>query len=155
MIVTNLSVNHVTNPLGFDLGSRPTFSWVVEDATGTRATASRVVVTCDDMIVCDTGWADLDAKACALELDLMPRSRYAWTVSVRTDAGEEVTSEPAWFETAKLGEPWSAKWITCDYAEPRHPIFSRTVDVARMRPSPRASMPAASASTCPSLTASA
>ena len=129
MIVTNLAVNHIANPLGFDLGSRPTFSWIVEDAAGTKAVASRVVVTCDDMVVTDTGWADLDAKACALAMDLMPRTRYEWTVSVRTDAGEEAVSEPAWFETAKLGEPWSAAWVTCDYDEPRHPVFSREVSV--------------------------
>ncbi|MCR4870852.1 MAG: glycoside hydrolase family 78 protein [Atopobiaceae bacterium] len=125
MIITNLAVNHIANPLGYDLGAKPTFSWIVEESAGTIATASRVVVTCDGNVVTDTGWADLDAKACALSLDLMPRTRYAWTVSVRTDAGEEATSEPAWFETGKMAEPWAAQWLTCDYAEPRHPIFTR------------------------------
>lgn len=66
MIITNLAVNHIANLLGYDLGAKPTFSWIVEESAGTRAVASRVVVTCDDMVVTDTGWADLDAKACAL-----------------------------------------------------------------------------------------
>ena len=125
MIITNLAVNHIANPLGYDLGAKPTFSWIVEESAGTIATASRVVVTCDGNVVTDTGWADLDAKACALSLDLMPRTRYSWTVSVRTDAGEEATSESAWFETGKMAEPWAAQWLTCDYAETRHPIFTR------------------------------
>ena len=113
MRIARMQVNHITNPLGFDLGERPTFSWVVEGAAGTRAEASRVVVTCGDEPVVDTGWADLDAKASALDVPLSPRTRYTWTVSVRTDAGEEATSEPAWFETAKLDDPWQATWITC------------------------------------------
>ena len=125
MRIARLQVNHIANPLGFDLGERPTFGWVVEDAAGTRAEASRVVVRCSDETVVDTGWANLDAKACALDVPLTPRTRYTWCVSVRTDAGEEATSESAWFETAKMGEPWEAAWLTCDYVEPRHPVFSR------------------------------
>ena len=127
MRITRLQVNHITNPLGFDLGKRPTFSWVVEDAKGTCATASRVMVTCADEVVVDTGWAALDAKACALDIPLAPRTRYGWKVSVRTDAGEEAESDAAWFETAKLDEPWQAQWVTCDYAEPRHPIFCKAL----------------------------
>ncbi len=125
MNITRMQVNHIVNPLGFDLGERPTFSWVVEDAKGTRSEASRVVVTRGDKVVADTGWAGLDAKACAIDVPLAPRTRYEWKVSVRTDAGEEATSEAAWFETAKLDEPWAAKWLTCDYDDPRHPVFSK------------------------------
>ncbi len=129
MKICNLAVNHIANPLGFDLGARPTFSWVVEDAAGTRAAESRVVVSRGEAPVCDTGWAQLDAKACALELELAPRARYEWRVSVRTDAGEEATSDASWFETGKMGEPWAAQWVTCDYAEPRHPVFTRSLDL--------------------------
>ena len=125
MRIVRMQVNHITNPLGFDLGERPTFSWAVEDATGKRAEASRVVVTRGGEVVADTGWADLDAKACALDVPVAPRTRYEWTVSVRSDAGEEATSDAAWFETAKLDEPWVAQWLTCDYDEPRHPVFSK------------------------------
>ena len=127
MRIARMQVNHIANPLGFDLGERPTFSWVVEEAAGTRAVASRVVVTCAGETVADTGWAELDAKACAIDVPLAPRTRYTWTVSVRTDAGEEATGEPAWFETAKLDEPWAAQWLTCAYDEPRHPVFGKVL----------------------------
>ena len=130
MRIVRMQVNHITNPLGFDLGERPTFSWVVEEATGKRAESSRVVVTSGDKVVVDSGWADLDAKACALDVSLEPRTRYEWTVSVRSDAGEEATSDVAWFETAKMDEPWAAQWITCDYAEPRHPVFGKRIELA-------------------------
>ncbi|MEE1159960.1 MAG: alpha-L-rhamnosidase N-terminal domain-containing protein, partial [Atopobiaceae bacterium] len=125
MNITRMQVNHIVNPLGFDLGEKPTFSGVVDGAKGTRPEASRVVVTRGDEVVADTSWTDLDAKACAIDVPLSPRTRYEWTVSVRTDAGEEATSETAWFETAKLNEPWAARWITCDYDEPRHPVFAK------------------------------
>ncbi len=130
MKITRVQVNHITNPLGFYLGKRPTFTWTVEGAEGKTAEASRVLVTTGETVVADTGWADLDSKACALDIPLAPRTRYEWTVSVRTDANEEATSEVAWFETAKMGEPWQAQWLTCDYAEPRHPIFFKELGLA-------------------------
>ena len=129
MRIARLQVNHVTNPLGFYLGERPTFSWVVEEARGTYAEASRVVVTRAGEVVADTDWARLDAKACALDVPLAPRTRYEWTVSVRSDAGEEATSKPAWFETAKMDEPWAAQWLTCAYDEPRHPVFGKVLEL--------------------------
>lgn len=101
MNISHLQVNHITNPLGFDLGD-PTFTWVVEDAVGTHATGARIVVACDGTSVADTGWADLSpiaTQVADLKEALAPRTRYEWTVSVRTDAGEEATSDPAWFET--------------------------------------------------------
>ena len=131
MNITRMQVNHITNPLGFDLGKRPTFTWVVEDAKGSAAEASRVVVTQAGEVVADTGWADLDAKACALDVPLSPRTRYEWRVSVRTDAGEEATSDAGWFETAKMDEPWEADWLTCDYGDPRHPLFQKELKLDR------------------------
>lgn len=54
MRITNLAVNHIAAPLGFDLGAKPVFSWVVEESEGTRAAASRIAVACGDTVV-DTG----------------------------------------------------------------------------------------------------
>ena len=133
MNITRCQVMHITNPLGFDLGAAPTFTWTVEDAEGTQASAARIVVSHDGETVADTGWAQLSGIAATVDglaEALAPRTRYSWTVSVRSDAGEEATSEPAWFETAKLDEPWAARWITADYAEPRHPVFVRPLDLA-------------------------
>lgn len=65
--------------------------------------------------------------AAAVQLATEPRTRYYWSVTVRTNADEEVTGETNWFETAKQEEPWQAKWITCDNAESRHPVFCKTL----------------------------
>ncbi len=123
MHITNLHVNHLSNPLGFTF-FHTVFSWAVEDSKGTAATASRIVVTSEGVTVADAGWAQLDSIAANIDVPLKPRTRYEWTVSVRTNAHEETTSDVASFETGKMDEPWSAQWLTCDGAEsPRHPIF--------------------------------
>ena len=35
------------------------------------------------------------------------------------------------FETAKMEEPWTAQWITCDSSQQRHPIFSKRISPTR------------------------
>lgn len=132
MRITKCQVNHLTNPLGYSFGT-PVFHWVVEDSRGTRQTEARIVVRCGDEILHDTGFAPLDSLAVPLPLSLRPRTVYTWTVTVRTDAGEEAESPVQCFETGKMDEPWAGQWIRSDSREKdqaRHPVFSRCFSVS-------------------------
>lgn len=124
MRITSCKINHLTNPLGYWL-DRCVFSWTVEEAQGKKPDASRIVVKTDNRIIVDTGWANLDNIATQLDVFLIPQTRYTWTVSVRTDVGEEATSAENWFETGL--ERWSARWIGCDNTISRHPIFTKSI----------------------------
>lgn len=130
MIITNCKVNHLVNPLGYAM-KRTVFSWVVENAEGKKQAAARIVVRQGNAITADTGWAALDSVSAPVPVALHPRTRYTWTVAVRTDVGEETVSEENWFETGKMDEPWSAQWIGCDDGDPRHPIFSKEIVVEK------------------------
>ena len=130
MKIYDCKVNHLTNPMGFRM-TRTVFSWKVKEAQGKKQTEARIQAARDrDMkeIIADTGWdADADSLGHKMELELQPRTRCYWTVSVRSDAGEEAVSEAQWFETGKRGEPWVGNWITCDSTERRHPYFEKEI----------------------------
>ena len=130
MKITHCRVNHLSDPLGYCMET-PVFSWQVEDAKGRRQTTARLVVRCGETTAADTGWADPDSLCTPVDMPLAPRTRYTWTVSVRTDAGEQATSDEHWFETAKQDEPWQAEWIGCDESDARHPVFSKAVALRR------------------------
>lgn len=146
MKITACEVNHMKQPMGFWM-EKPVFHWAVEDARGTRQEAARIVVREENprtgmvRIAADTGWETQDSLAAPVDLALSPRTRYWWTVSVRTDAGEEAQSAENWFETGKRSEPWEAKWIGCrgfaaedDAADRngvnRHPIFEKAFSLS-------------------------
>lgn len=106
-----MRVNRIENPLGFDLGD-PSFSWTVEDTPSHRQTAARLEVFCGGDRVYDSGRRqDLDSLGVRTGLPLRPRTRYTWRVTVWGDEGDWAESAPAWFETAKLDEPWAGVWV--------------------------------------------
>lgn len=124
MKIANCKVNHLTNPLGYAM-TGTVFSWTVEEAMGTYQTEARIIVTSGGKTVADTGWAELDSLASPVDVPLLPQTRYAWTVLVRTDAGEEAVSDENRFETGL--DTWTAAWIGCDDTEPRHPVFCKNI----------------------------
>ena len=65
----------------------------------------------------------MDSLAARVEFEPQPYTRYYWKVIVTTDAEEVIESDAQFFETAKMDEPWTGRWITCDSSQERHPIF--------------------------------
>ena len=134
MKIYDMKVNHLTNPLGFRM-TRTVFSWKVKEAAGKRQTQARIRIASDQAmtdLLADTGWdAEADSLGYQVKSALDPVTRYYWTVSVQSDAGEEAVSEVQWFETGKGQQPWVGKWITCDSTEKRHPYFEKEISLAK------------------------
>jgi len=134
MRITNLKVNRITNPLGFDLG-KPRFSFITCDTEAKNQVAARIEVALDinfDDLVFDSGKdEEIDSLAFELPIELKPYTRYYWRVTVCADNGEAATSEVQWFETAKLHEAWSAKWITPAFDKEIHPVITKEFSVSK------------------------
>ena len=117
--------NHITNPAGYAL--KPlVFSWKVKGCKGQEQRHARIMISKEPTFTTlffDTGEAALDSRAARVEFDPQPCTRYYWKVLVATDAAETIESDVQFFETAKMEEPWTAQWITCDSSQQRHPIF--------------------------------
>lgn len=132
MKITRLKTNRIANPLGFSL-NRPRLSYVVTETEGKRQIAARYEVALDEAftsLVYDSGKReDIDSLAFELPIELKPRTRYYWRVEAWADNGDHALSETAWFETAKLEEPWIAKWIVPDMDKDIHPVLSRSFEL--------------------------
>jgi len=130
MKITHLKTNHFVNPLGFSLNP-PILSWLVEQTPDKKQNAAQVIVAEDAgfrEIVFDSGRVTgdgIDSLAYRPGMNIIPRKRYYWKVRVWSET-EQAESEPAWFETAKVGEPWQAQWITPGFEDNQlHPILSK------------------------------
>ncbi|MCC8046120.1 MAG: glycoside hydrolase family 78 protein [Clostridiales bacterium] len=134
MKIYDMKVNHLTNPLGFRM-TRTVFSWKVAEAIGKNQTEARIQVAADAQMhatVFDSGFAkEADSLGYRADFELRPYTRYYWTVTVRTDKGEEATGETQWFETAKRDDAWIGRWITCNNEIKRHPVFEKEICPAK------------------------
>jgi alpha-L-rhamnosidase len=141
MKIKNLKTNRITNPLGFDLG-KPRLSFVTYDTTATKQTAAQIQVALDEEfknIVFDSGKSEeIDSLAFELPIKLEAYTGYYWRVTIWADNGDIAISDPAWFETAKLTEPWKAKWITPDLDKDVHPVLSKDFNLTKEIASARA-----------------
>ena len=126
--IQNLLVNRLHNPLGFSLGKTPRLNWIIQSSYAADDIQTCVVVATDPEFkstVFDSGFLqNLSGISFTPALPaLMPQTRYYWRVQAKASDGEAAVSETAWFETAKLEEPWTAQWISPDFPEDWHPIL--------------------------------
>ncbi len=126
MDVYDLKINGVREPVGFEL-PRVTVSWKVRGTDSKRAVKAGVCIASDreftDILACREG-ADLRAIGETLEIALSPRTRYYVRVTVTGDAGDSAGAV-SFFETGKMGEPFSASWIGTQAGDDFHPLFFR------------------------------
>jgi len=87
-----------------------TISWITEDTFSKKQLAAQIEVARDEQlkdIIFDSGKnAELSSLAFDLPIELIPYTRYYWTVKVWGDAGDEAVSEVNWFETGKREDGW-------------------------------------------------
>lgn len=127
MKILSMKTNRIQNPLGFAFNNKPRLSWIVDSEKAKHQLAAQIEVSTDidfNNIIFDSGKrTDIDSICYQLDIKLEPRTRYYWRVRVWDDDGSCALSEPAWFETSKMDEPWHGKWITPDIDPSFHPVI--------------------------------
>jgi len=118
--VTDIRCEHETAPISVGV-ERPRFSWRLEsDVRDTVQTSYRVQVSSDPAFASpewDSGTVSSDRSQFVRYAGrkLRPRTRYFIRVRAAAASGgvpaESPWSEASWFETALLGEPWTAPFI--------------------------------------------
>lgn len=126
MIISDLRTNHLQNPLGFYM-QKPVFSWIVSESTGKKQAAAQIKIGLDpelNNLVFDSGrQIDISSLGFQADIQLTPRTRYYWNVTVWAEDGDIGTSETNWFETGKMDEPWHSVWIRTSFDKKIHPLI--------------------------------
>jgi len=134
MKIIKMRTNHVKNPIGFDFG-KSSISFITSQTNAKKQIAAQIQVAMDKMIkniIFDTGKnKEIDSLAFELPIELLPQTRYYWRVTVWADNGEVSTSDVAWFETGKMENDWTGKWITPDFNKSIHPILTKDFEISK------------------------
>lgn len=122
MKAQRLKVNGISHPMGIDAG-RVTLSWLPD--SGVRQSAFRVILDIKGEIIFDSGRQDSERMSITPELDIPPRSRVNFSVTLWDENGVPGERVSSVFETALSKEDWSAKWIDPEEARPE-PCYRAT-----------------------------
>lgn len=111
MKITDLKVNHIAEPMGYETDP-VSFSWKVRECKDAKKQKwARILVKKDSEVIYDSSEADLNSLDTQVKIPLCPRTRYQWTVQAAAENGEQAEST-SFFETGKMEEAWRAEWIT-------------------------------------------
>ncbi len=134
MKITNLKINHISNPLGYWYRTLSA-SWKVEEAKGQKQKYARILVALDESfetLVWDSGKkTDLDSRGTSVDVSLKPRTRYYWKVQVWDDAGDAGESCIQWFETGLMETGFQGIPITPDLDPSIQPVYEKTFTLAK------------------------
>jgi alpha-L-rhamnosidase len=127
MRITSLKINGITNPLGFSFDHIEVSCLVEETNAKKLSKASIEVSKCPDFseLLLKKEGPDLKLSGERLDLKLDPYVTYYYRITVIGDNGDMATSETAWFETAKMKEPWQAEWIGPQKEDSFHPLLRK------------------------------
>lgn len=141
MKITQLRVNHHENPLGFLL-EKPSFSWITSDTAGKYQAKAQLQIGYDPeftSIFYDSGLKkNISSLSYTPDIKLKPYTRYYWRVFVWADNDDYCISEVAWFETGKIDQGFSGKWITTPFDKSVHPMFIKKFSLSKEVKSARA-----------------
>nr|AFN57704.1 alpha-L-rhamnosidase GHF78 [uncultured bacterium r_07] len=110
MKLNDLRVCNLTEPLGFTM-EEPVFSWTVEEAAGRQLGASLEICAKGETVYDSGENPSADSLGWAVPLELLPRTRYDYTLRIGTADGQYAEASSS-FETGKRDEPWTGSWIS-------------------------------------------
>lgn len=126
MKICKIKINGMKNPVGFSFDSIRC-AWVITDTAAKKTEHVKIDVAKDEKfsdIVFSKEGAELNSACEVLDIPLKPRTRYYVRVAVTGD-NKEAAESTSYFETAKMEEPWQAKWIKPAKEDTFHPVFEK------------------------------
>lgn len=131
MKVTALRINGMENPVGFSY-DKVLCSWKITESTGKTQKNACVKVSDSSNfsnILLEIEGEDLNSAETELDVVLEPYTTYYWQVEVTADNGDRAVSDIQTFETGKMNEPWTGKWIAPAKEDTFHPVFKKSFEM--------------------------
>lgn len=126
MKISDIKINGITNPVGFELEPLKV-SWKVRESISSRAENVRIEVS-KDVNFSECIWKKEDSALNSIGQEITvcvePYIRYYCRITVWGDKGDQATGI-AYFERGKGKKPWIGRFITTAEEDRFHPVFEK------------------------------
>lgn len=124
MKISNIQVNHMNKPMGFNLSSLR-IDFKIEDTNETNL-KKQLIISSNDQVVYDSNLITYNNNYFNVPFNLEPRKHYDVKVIV---SGKEKVEGTTFFETGKINEKWTAKWIANKNKDLQNTLFKKKFSV--------------------------
>lgn len=125
MKITNIWINHMKNPVGFKLDDL-LINFSLEDVFSDKL-EKQLEIFVDKEKVYDTGMIKYQDNKFFPKLALKPRTKYDIKITVRN--GDTLCFESSFFETGKMNEKYTAKWIGNQNKNMANTMLKREIEI--------------------------
>lgn len=129
MKIQNIQVNHMTEPIGFDLSDLK-IEFAV-DSSKNLALEKKLEITSDKKIVYQIDWEKYTNNYFQPDFQLNPRTKYDLTISLRNENEEILATASSNFETGKMNEPFTGKWIGNADKDIQNTLLKRNLNLSK------------------------
>lgn len=131
MKIVDVKINGIENPIGFAY-SNIKCSWKVIEASGKYQVKAKIVVSEKEdfsTILWSKEDHDLNWIGESVDIETKPRTRYYFYIEVTDDNNDVARSETCFFETGKMSEAWTGRFIGTAEEPSFHPAFVKEFSV--------------------------
>lgn len=128
MKITSITINHITEPLGFLLENLH-ISFKIKSETKEKI-KKQLIIKHHDKIDYQTDFLTYDNNIFEPKLSLNPRTRYDVIINIQRESGE-IINACSFFETGKMTEDFEAQWITNKDKTIQNTLFRKKVTISK------------------------
>lgn len=126
MKIMNVEINHMTEPLGFDLDNHLHIVAYLDEPRDVTL-LKRIKITANKENVYQTDWENAQNLIFDFPLNLTARTRYEVTVSVKK--AETVISKTTYFETGMMDKDFQGHWIGTTHTDLHSVILKKDFEI--------------------------
>jgi len=129
MKIQNIKINHMNHPVGFDLSDlKIEFEVSNEDNLSLE---KKLEIYINDELIYESNWEKYQNNYFQPNLTLQPRTEYKVKITVRNSQTDISTSATSYFETGKMDEPFSGKWIGNQNKNIQNTLLKRELSIKK------------------------
>lgn len=126
MKITNIEINHMTEPLGFLLENL--YITFKIEGQAFEPLQKQLIITAHEQIVYQTEFLPYDNNVFKPQLKLTPRTQYKVLINLKRESGQLFYATSS-FETGKINEEFHAHWIANPDKTIQNTLFHKEVTI--------------------------
>lgn len=127
MRIKRIEINHLENPIGFDLDNHLHIAGFLDD-NKIQILEKKLILRDEKEIIFDSNWQKANNLIFDFAINLKPRKKYELEMLLKTTEG--FISKKSAFETGKIGEKFHGKWIGTNHIDLHSIIFEKEFEIS-------------------------